>query len=168
MMKRVKNNQSNADSLTYQRGAVAIELAVVAVVMMLIIAGAVGFGRAYWYADALTKATRDGARLMSTWVFSLVAPIGVSGGVVSAQTITLTSANAANVSPPLTAGNVLVECLNASFSVVNCNDGSQRPANVRVSITGFSVNLSEWFPFVGGQAFGNVDFAPATTMRYMN
>lgn len=152
-----------------QRGVVAVELAIVTTAMLLIVAGAVGFGRAYWYADALVKATRDGARLMTTWTFSAsVSPLGVSGGIGPAQTITLTSANAANVSPQLTASNVLVECLDASFAVVNCNVTAQRPANVRVSITGFAINLSEWMPFVGGQAFGTVNFAPATTMRYMN
>lgn len=147
----------------HQRGVVAVELAIVVVVMLLIVAGAVGFGRAYWYSDALTKVTRDGARLLTTWPKATIQ----SAGVNAAQTITLNGSNAANVSPTLVAANVVVVCLSGAFNVVACVDGTA-PANVRVSITGFTVNLSEWFPFVGGQAFGNVDFSPATTMRYMN
>ena len=146
-----------------QRGAVAVEFAIVIVVMLLIVAGAVGFGRAYWYANALTKSTRDGARLLSTWPKTTIQ----SAGVGAAQTITLNSGNAANVNPPLATANVIVECLSSAFNVVACVDGTA-PANVRVRITGFSVNLSEWFPFVSGQVFGTVDFSPATTMRYMN
>src|SRR2546428_2258433 len=92
-----------------QTGAAVVELAFVTVLMLLIVAGAVGFGRAFWYADALTKATRDGARSMSTWS---VATIN-SSGVGAAQNLTMNSANAANVSPQLTTGSVQVECLNA-------------------------------------------------------
>ncbi|MDI1244349.1 MAG: pilus assembly protein, partial [Rhodoferax sp.] len=47
-----------------QTGAVAVEFAFVIVVLLLIMAGLVEFGRTFWYADALTKATRDGARLL--------------------------------------------------------------------------------------------------------
>ena len=79
-------------------------------------------------------------------------------------------ANAANVSPQITTGNVSVECLTNSFAVVPC--GSEPPANVRVSITGFNVTLGEWFPFYstgsGGGNFGTVPLVPHTTMRYMN
>lgn len=149
-----------------QAGAVVVELAFVIVVLLLIVAGIIGFGRAFWYADALTKSVRDGARLLSTW------PAGTinSAGVVAARNITIDSANAANVSPPLAAGNVLVQCLNSTFGVVACADGTA-PANVKVSISDFNVNLGEWFPFVGTDGvlgFGTVGLVPHTTMRYMN
>ena len=147
----------------HQRGAVAVELAIVAVVMLLIVAGAIGFGRAYWYADALTKATRDGARLLTTWPKATIE----SKGMAAAQTLSLNAANAANITPALTTSNVVVECLSSAFNVVLCVDETA-PANVRVRITAVSLNLSEWFPFVGGQAFGSVGLSPATTMRYMN
>ena len=157
---------------TSQTGSVVIEFAFILVVMLLIVAGVIGFGRAYWYADALTKSTRDGARLLSMWPIANLATMDV-GGRNQAHTVTINSANAANLDPQLVNGNVVVECLNSAFVVIgNCGtlDGNLKPimANVRVRITGFSLNLSEWFPFVGGQAFGSVDFSPATTMRYMN
>ena len=151
----------------HQRGAVAVELAIVATVMLLIVAGAIGFGRAYWYADALTKATRDGARLLSTWEIKETGE-GTLSGVADAQSIVMSTANAANLSPQLTANNVVVKCAYSAFTFLDCSDTKGRPVNIRVSITGFSLNLSEWFPFVGGQAFGSVGLSPATTMRYMN
>lgn len=147
-----------------QAGAAAVELAFVIVVLLLMVAGIIGFGRAFWYADALTKATRDGARLLSTWEVS-----DISAGVVAAQTITINSANAANVSPPLGTPNVLVECLDNAFSSVACADGT--PANVKVSITGFNVTLGDWFPFIGTSGvidYGIIGLSPHTTMRYMN
>lgn len=160
-------------------GSISIELAVVTVVMLLIVAGAIGFGRAYWYANALSKSTRDGARLLSTWSIFVAANTdagriaAAQAGAVAARDLTISSANAANVSPQLTTGNVVVECAYSGFSFVACNLATN-PVNVRVRITGnnntgaYSINLSEWMPFVGGQAFGNVDFSPATTMRYLN
>ena len=162
-----------------QVGGAVIEFAFVMIVLLLIVAGAMGFGRAFWYADALAKSTRDGARLLSTWSIFVAANtdagriLAAQAGAVAARDLTISSANAANVSPQLTTGNVLVQCAYSAFNFVAC-DQAINPVNVRVRITGnnntggFSINLSEWMPFVGGQAFGNVDFSPATTMRYMN
>lgn len=148
-----------------QAGSVAVEFAFVLVVLLLIMAGLVEFGRTFWYADALTKATRDGARVMSSWS---VGTIG-SQGLDAARNMTQNSANAANVSPLLVSGNVQVQCLNEAFIAVNCADGTA-PANVRVSITGFSVNLGDWFPFIGKDgliSFSAITLAPHTTMRYL-
>lgn len=157
---------SSKSMMRQQMGAAAVELAIVMFVMLLIVAGTIGFGRTFWHADALTKATRDGARLLSTWP---VASIN-SAGVSAAQDIAKNSANAASVQPKLTAANVIVECLNDAFGVVACADDTP-PANVRVRITGFSFALSEWFPFVGTSGVidhGTIGLSPHTTMRYMN
>jgi Flp pilus assembly protein TadG len=148
-----------------QRGAIAVEMTFVTILMMLIVAGSIGFGRAFWYADALTKATRDGARLMSTWPAANIN----SGGVAEAQNLVVNMANAASISPQLTTANVTVECLDAAFSVVACVDGTA-PANVRVGITGFNVTIGEWFPFIGNTGlldYGAIGLAPHTAMRYM-
>lgn len=149
-----------------QAGVAAVEFAFVLVILLLIMAGMVEFGRTFWYADALTKATRDGARVMSSWPLDTIS----SQGLGAARNITQNSANAANVSPPLATGNVQVQCLDAAFGSVACTDGTA-PANVRVGITGFTVNLGAWFPFIGPDgliSFSNISLAPHTTMRYMN
>lgn len=166
---RIKNFPSNPE-MRYQRGAVAVELAFVSVVLLLIVAGTIGFGRTFWYADALTKATRDGARLLSTWDVA-----DINNGVAAARTQVKAVAAAANVSPPLVDTNVAVECDNSppsdpTFTFVAC-DPAITPASVRVSITGFTVSLGQWFPFIGTGGvidYGDIGLSPHTTMRYMN
>lgn len=145
-----------------------VELAIVIVLLLLIVGGSVSFGRAFWYADALTKAVRDGARLLSSWPDK--GSIRTKG-VEAATTLTVISAKASNVG--LVASNVVVECSNPgsafNFSEAYCVNGTA-PANVRVRITGFSVNLDEWFPFIGVNgpiSFGGVALAPQSTMRYL-
>ena len=166
----IKRQAINPIKRLSQYGAAAVELAIVIVVLLLIVAGIIGFGRAFWYADALTKSTRDGARLLSTWPIETIS----SDGVAAARAITINSANAANVSPPLATGNVRVECLINSVVVVGCANGIApaviAPENVTVKITGFNVTLGEWFPFIGpdGVIDYGVRLSPHTTMRYMN
>lgn len=153
--------------LCRQHGVAAVEFAIVIFVMLLIVAGVIGFGRIFWYLDALTKATRDGARFLSTW--DTVSTIGTTGAG-NAANLTVISANAARVSPPLLASNVKVDCLDAGFNKITCSD-SPPPSNVRVSIVNFNVTVGEWFPFVGESGlinYGGVSLRPSTTMRYMN
>ena len=144
-----------------QVGAVAVEFAFVIVILLLIMAGMVEFGRTFWYADALTKATRDGARMMSTWVAT-----DIGNGVTKAKLHVIEVAAAARVSPALGLANVEVRCDGS----VNCTAGGN-PNNVTVSIDNFNIVLGEWFPFIGNDgliSIGSISLAPHTTMRYMN
>ncbi len=150
-------------------GVIAIEFALVLVMMLLLIAGTMGFGRAFWYADALTKATRDGARLMSTWQIA-----DISNGATAARNQVIAMALGANVSPALTSANVIVECDNSppaapTFTFGACAPGPV-PANIRVRINGFTMSLGDWFPFIstdGVMDYGIITLSPHTTMRYM-
>lgn len=158
-------HKSSFKTLRAQKGAIAVELAIVSIMMLLIVAGAVGVGRVFWYADALTKATRDGARLMSSWPIASIS----SSGTGTAQALTRNTANASGISPQLILGNVAAECLDAAFGVTPCTDGVA-PANVRIRITGFTVTIGEWFRFIGGSELlnsGDIGLAPHTTMRYL-
>ena len=151
-----------------QVGGVVIEFAIAMVLLLLIAAGTFGFGRAFWYADALTKATRDGARLLSTWPITTAADM--AAGVSAATQIVVDVTNAANLSPQLTTSSVVVECAYNAFSFVTCA-GSTKPANIRVRITGFSIQIGEWFAFIkttGASDASSVNLSPHTTMRYMN
>ena len=49
-----------------QRGAAAVELAILAIPLLLILAGVAEFGRAMVYYNTIVKSARDAARLMST------------------------------------------------------------------------------------------------------
>ena len=151
-----------------QVGGAVIELAIVMIVLLLIVAGAMGFGRSFWYADALAKSTRDGARLLSTWTIVLAAD--TTAAETATKNIVMSTANAANLTPQLVANNVVVECAYSAFTFVACS-GAAKPVNIRVSISGFSVNLGEWFPFISTSGvinYGSVSLSPHTTMRYMN
>ncbi|OWW19101.1 TadE/TadG family type IV pilus assembly protein [Noviherbaspirillum denitrificans] len=142
-----------------------MEFAIVVILMMLLVAAVIGFGRAFWYADALTKATRDGARLMSTWPSATIASEGMS----AAQDLVVATANAAWISPQLADANVIIECMDATYSVVACTDGTA-PVNVRARITGHTFTIAELFPFIGiADALNEstTSFTPHTTMRYM-
>lgn len=158
-------NRLSAPWPTGEKGAAAVEFAIVVIVLLLIVAGIVEFGRAFWYYDALTKATRDGARYMSS---ADVATIGTTG-VTTAKTLVVNAANAARVSPALGSGNVDVTCLDSSFGVVACVNNTA-PANVRVAIINYNITLGGLLPLAygSGQASFAATLAPSTTMRYMN
>ena len=174
MIIMLKKQLSPKSAVGAQRGAVTVEFAFVIVLLLLIIAGIFGFGRAFWYADALTKSTRDGARLLSMWPIVDLAAMETTG-FDQARTITVNSANAANINPLLVSSKVVVECLDSAFNVVaDCGKiVNKKPvtANVRVSITGFPITLGQWFPFIGSSGlidYGIIVLTPHTTMRYMN
>src|SRR3989441_7028931 len=91
------------------RGAAVVEFAIVLTLMLLITAGIFEFGRAFQYYDALAKATRDGARLMSAAPQATINNVAL----VNAKNLVVTEANAANLSPNLTTADVVVTCLDA-------------------------------------------------------
>lgn len=166
---RVAKQRKNAPlTPTSQAGAAVVEFAIVVIVLLLILAGIVEFGRVFWYYDALTKATRDGARYMSTAnVATIVTP--TTGGVATAKTLVVNAANAARISPALDSGKVAVTCMDASFGVVTCANNTA-PANVRVAIVNYSITLGGLLPlaYETGQASSAATLTPSTTMRYMN
>lgn len=157
-------------AFAHQRGAAAVEFALIIVFLLILVAGIVEFGRAFWYYDALTKATRDGARMLSIAdrdTFSTGSFIG------DAKARVVQSANSANLKPILDAAQVTVDCLDDSFGEIACGSAGGAPANVRVSITGYSIDIGGMIPFLspsGGDqtVFSGVALAPQTTMRYMN
>ncbi|HJV26053.1 MAG TPA: TadE/TadG family type IV pilus assembly protein [Aromatoleum sp.] len=156
-------------ALTRQRGVAAVELALVIIFLLLLVAGIVEFGRAFWYYDALTKATRDGARMLSVADRATF----TSGTFIGdAKDRVVHTANAANVKPALTSSQVSVTCLDASFNAIGCASGAGAPANVRVAISGYSITIGGMIPFLsptGGspKVYSGVALAPQTTMRYM-
>jgi Flp pilus assembly protein TadG len=142
-----------------QRGAAVVEFAFVLTLMLLITAGIFEFGRAFQYYDALAKATRNGARLMSAAPKATISSVAVN----NAKNLVVASANSANLSPILTTAEVVVTCTPAA-----CADNTA-PTDVEVSISGYSINIGGVMPFVSGTtSYTGVPLAPHTTMRYMN
>lgn len=149
-----------------QKGVAVVEFGLLIILLLMIVGAIIEFGRVFWYYDALTKATRDGARLMSKADKTIIA----SAEVNAAKDLVVAAVNAAKVSPDLTTGNVRVECLNAAYSVIACVDGTA-PENVRVTIINFEVVIGGLMPLfvaTGGLAdYDAVTLAPHTTMRYL-
>jgi Flp pilus assembly protein TadG len=149
----------------HQHGVAIVEFALVLTLLITIMAGIFEVGRAFWYYDALTKATRDGARLMA------VAPkanltTAATGGVAKAKIQVVDAVTAAGV-PSFTTANVAVTCLDAAFNDSTCVNGTA-PGGVRVQITGFSLTVGQFIPFlIGANSNYSASLTPHTTMRYM-
>jgi Flp pilus assembly protein TadG len=146
-----------------QHGGAAVELALILLVLTTMMAGIFEFGRAFWYYEALTKATRDGARMMSISPRATIASVAVD----LAKTRVVNSVIAANV-PSFGAANVTVTCLTAAFAVGTCTDGTA-PGGVRVQITGYTITIGLFSPFYvpGSSTSVTANPSPHTTMAYM-
>jgi hypothetical protein len=92
-----------------------------------------------------------------------------STGVAAAKMLVVNEANAARVSPALGSGNVDVICMDSNFVAATCQNNTA-PANVRVTISNFSITLGGVLPlyYGAGQASVEKTLAPGTTMPYLN
>lgn len=166
-------------------GNAAVEMAFVIVFLLLIVAGIVEFGRTFWYYNALSKATRDGARLMSmtanTELGDRVSGANdtscVPGGAATATRLVYCGAVFSRV-PGFGTANVQVRCDYGTGAWVACRNGpaqSGYPTDVRVAIVGYTLTVGEWIPFLAptGDATSflpttyPIPLTSATVMRYM-
>lgn len=144
-----------------QRGAAAVELALVLMVLLLLGAGIVEFGRALWYYDALAKGTRDAARYMTT-----VPVENLRARRTEATSIVVASGTNARV--PDVAGTVTVACDAPAPS--DCSAASASDVRTITVSVSYPFVLGEWIPFmpVGtDDTTFSVTLSPYTTMRYM-
>ena len=164
-----KKIHGGASRFPRARGVVAVEFAFVLILLLLILSGIVEFGRAMWYANVLTKATRDGARVISAWD-----PTDLDNGLQASRTRVVDTANASRISPPLGVNDVAIECdystgTSPAFSFTNCRD-TVVPVSVRLRIISYQFPLGQWMPFIGAGGLinlGTVNLTPSTTMPYM-
>lgn len=161
-------------------GVAAVEFALVIVILLLALAGVVEFGRTFWYYNALTKATRDGARHLSSVVNTQLLTQAQSGGDATcapgnatARGLTYCAAISANV-PGLALANIEVQCRYGGGWVqcVNGPETSAFPEYVRVRIVNYQVTIGGLIPFVlpsgGGTTSWTASLAPHTTMRHQH
>lgn len=163
-----------------QRGAAAIELAFVMLLLLIIVAGIVEFGRAFWYYNALAKGTRDAARFMSNTPNATLgnavgnaAPGNCGAYAPTAIGMVYCAAREANVSN-FAVANVDVAC-DYGAGWATCSNGPLStdpvPSDVKVAIVNYSVTIGGMIPFFlptgGGVTSFTAALAPHTTMRYM-
>lgn len=140
-----------------ERGAAAVEFALLLFLLLIIVAGIVEFGRTFWYYDALTKATRDGARFLSNARESTTLALSPTH-ISTAESMVVDAATSAQV-PGFDDDYVTVTCDTA------CDVA---PTYITVSVVAYPVKIGEWIPFVGlASAPWDVTLSPSTTMRYM-
>jgi Flp pilus assembly protein TadG len=145
-----------------QRGVAAVELAIILPLMLLIAAGIVEFARAFWYYNALDKASRDAARYVSMLSATDRADAAkVAAAFTTAKSLAVTEANGANVNPVVASSNI-------DITSAICPSATGNYDCVGVRVVDFSFLPGTLFPFVGAGTLGAIPLQPATTMRYMN
>ena len=141
-----------------QRGAAVVEFALLLILLLMIVAGVIEFGRTFWYYDALTKATRDSVRFLSNARASSTVAID---DALKQQAITMVveAATAANV-PNFSEDDV---------DEVDCDPNCDAPVYLTVRIDAYPVTIGGWIPFVtsAGATSWGAKLSPSTTMRYM-
>jgi len=147
--------------LSRQRGAAMVELGLVITMLFVLLAGFVEIGRAFAYYEALTKATRDGARSISVADKATIA----SSGVGIAKSLVSQAAQDSNI-PNISTSDVTVTCLGSNYAVGTCTDGVA-PVGITVSINNYHLVLGTWMPLMIGSTTRDWYFNPSTTMRYM-
>lgn len=140
-----------------EQGAAVIEFALVLVILLMFVTGIIEFGRAFWYYDALNKATRDAARYLSnTRVSALVALDTATQD--QAKQMVVDAATFAQV-PSFTTADVDLVC------EPNCD----APVYVIVGIDAYPITIGGWIPVllpVGSTTWSST-LSPSTAMRYM-
>jgi len=157
-MNTIRLNIRSNLTLVKQRGAAAVEFALLLILLLMIVAGVIEFGRTFWYYDALTKATRDGARFLSNSKAESAPP--AIDDVLKDQAIAMVVAAA-------TAANV--PSFSESDVEVDCDPDCTAPTYVTVRIDAYPVTIGGWIPvFVPtGATTWSSTLSPYTTMRYM-
>ncbi|KRE64305.1 pilus assembly protein TadE [Arthrobacter sp. Soil736] len=102
-------------SKSLERGAVAVEFALLAPILIMLLLGIMEFGRAYNVQVTLTNAAREGVRAMA---------------INNSQTTARAAAKnaATQIRPALADGNI-------AFSAANCAVGSQMTVTISYSLS---------------------------------
>ena len=142
-----------------QCGAAVVEFALLLILLLMIVAGVVELGRTFWYYDALTKATRDGARFLSNSRADSSPPAIDDTLKDQAIAMVVEAATAAKV-PNFSEDDV---------DEVDCDPDCDAPTYVTVRIDAYTVTIGDWIPFVTptGLIAWSFELSPSTTMRYM-
>lgn len=167
------------------RGAVAVEFAIVMIPLVLLVTGVAEFGRAIYQYEALTKATRDATRYLSTYLSNDPAYPVAQAQCLAVYGSTTCGSTGSELAPGLTTSMVIVcdashttNCGDSSdpaqfanVPIYDTNNGSPDPANlagsinlVEVKIKGYQYQPIPAFPGLPTLTFGNI----VTVMRQVS
>jgi hypothetical protein len=140
------------------QGTQLIEFALVFPVLLLLFAGTTELGRLFYQYNSLAKASRAGARYLST------VP-NVSNSTTAGQNMVLCGnpAGCGGVGQP----DVILPNLSSSNITITPPATGVGPKYVTVSITGYNYQPAVFNLNVLAGGNFNISLAPSTTMRYM-
>jgi Flp pilus assembly protein TadG len=139
-----------------ERGAVLAELAIVLPIMLVMFAGVAEFGQYFYQYSTLAKATRLGARFLST--------AAADGSDDLAAKNLVVYGNTAGTGSP-----IIKDLATTNVTIVWAGGVNAVPATVSVSISGFKHKpLFDIGKLMKSANFTmNIDVKPSTTMRYL-
>lgn len=100
---------------TPERGAVAVEFALLAPILIMLLLGIMEFGRVYNVQMSLTNAAREGVRSMA-----------INNSQSAARSAAMNAAT--HLNPPLADGNI-------AFSATNCSAKAQMTVTINYSLS---------------------------------
>ena len=135
-----------------------IEFAIILPVLILLFAGVTELGRLFYTYTTLAKATRSGARYLSTVKDVAANTTAVRNVVICGSAAGCGGQNPTAIVPNLTASNVIVTPPATGTTAVKY---------VTVEITGYTYQplVFDLSAMTGGNF--NINLKPSTTMRYM-
>lgn len=140
--------------LAAQRGQSLLEFAAVLPLLLLLAFGVTEFGRAFYQYNTLSKAIRDGARYMSSHIYSTSEMDNAKNMVVYANT----GGTGTSVLPGLTIAKIEVIPDGGTTPYSELNP----PGWVTIRVNGYPFNS-----LVPGVINLNVNFSPQFRMRYV-
>jgi len=163
---RQKARESHCSYERTERGVAVLELAFTLVFLLLLMIGITELGRAFWYYDALQKATRDGARCLSIISDLATASTATTDPCLNQVVAEANSAGVVNAigGPPAPLKNP--ENVTFSFTTV-AGSVPPKPEYVTVAIQNYEMG---WIWSLGSPlpaAGGNSPMLAQTTMPYM-
>lgn len=160
-----------------QRGAIAVEFAIVLLPLVLLVTGVAEFGRAIYQYEALTKAARNATRYLSTYLPSDPAYPLAQAQCLAVYGTTTCGTTGTELAPGLSTSMVIVcdalhttQCSDASdpaqfanVSTYDTDNGAADPASqsgsinlVEVKIKGYPFQPIPVFPGLPSITFGNI------------
>lgn len=140
-----------------ESGVQLVELAIVLPIFLVLLAAVAEFGRYFYTYTTLAKATRVGARYLSSRIYTEGEKTKARNLVVCGSLETCSSGS--EIISGLTTGNVAITTTGSSALF---------PQTVTVQIVGYNYqpvfDLAQW---VGGSSWSSVEASPSTTMRYL-
>ena len=132
-----------------RRATTAVEFAVCALAMVLIVVGFAEFGRLVWTSEVLQEAASEGARCMGLRASSCAAGGAYNAANTTAYVVSQATAGGVVIKPATVSLSNAAACGGAAgFSQVSIkyNFATVAPALVAVLANGFTVSVSACFP----------------------